>query len=370
MKLIIKFCVILMNILYAFFKIFPIKNNRIVFISRQSDNPSLDFRILKKELEKDYHLEVIIITKKMKKNVKDILKNINIIIKQMHYLATSKVCVTDGYNIPISVLKHKKELTIIQIWHSLGAIKKFGLQSINTKKQKNIANVLRMHKNYDYIIVGSDEMKKYFSLAFGYDKEKLFSIGLPRLDYLSNYDKINKKKIYSKYPIFKKKKVILYVPTFRDNDDYKINELIAATDLKKYILVVKKHPNMSYEIEKKEGVYTCDDFTSLQLLSVSDHVITDYSAISIEAARLDKPVYLYVYDIDEYKNNPGINLNLDKMLPGYVFKDEKKLYNAISKEKYDMDVISKFKKKYVCNDKGTVTKELAEFIVEKGKIEV
>ena len=46
----------------------------------------------------------------------------------MYYLATSKVCVLDGYCIPASILKHKKKLKIIQIWHASGAIKKFGYQ--------------------------------------------------------------------------------------------------------------------------------------------------------------------------------------------------------------------------------------------------
>jgi len=305
----------------------------------------------------------------MNKNSKEILKNINTLIKEMYYLATSKVCITDGYNIPISVLTHKKDLIIIQIWHSLGAIKKFGYQSLNTDRKKEIASLLKMHKNYNYIISGSKEMTRYFSKAFGYKKEVFYPLGLPRLDYILNYNEINKKKIYSAYPEFKKKKIILYVPTFRDNNYYKINELIKAINLKKYVLIIKIHPNMSYKIAEEKNVYTCEDFTSLQLISVADHIITDYSAISIEAAILEKPVYLYVYDIEEYKRNPGINLDLKKMLPKYVFKNEKDLYEKLSKEKYDKKIIKAFKEKYVCNDKGTVTNNLVQFIIEKGGIE-
>lgn len=352
--------------IYFILKLFPIQN-KIVFISRQTDMPSLDFRMLKKEIEKlDNKVKIVFVTKKMKKNLKAGLKSLKNIFIQMFHLATSKICITDGYNIPVSVLKHKKELKVFQIWHSLGAIKKFGYQTLNTSKKKKVAKVLKMHKNYDYIISGSDAMTKYFAKAFNYDKNKFYSLGLPRIDYILNYTKINKKKIYNKYPVLKNKKIILYTPTFRDNDNYKINEFINSVDLKKYALIVKIHPNMNYKINLKDNVYICNEFTSLQLLSVADYIITDYSAISIEAAILEKPIYLYVYDLNEYSNDPGINIVLNKELPNCVFENAEDLYKSLDKGKYDKSILKGFKDKYVCNCNGTVTHNLAKFILEKG----
>lgn len=358
--------IFVLKFIYLFLKILPIQN-KIVFISRQTDKPSLDFRMLKKEIENiDYDIKIVFVTKKMKKNLKDGITSLRSMFTQMYHLATSKVCVTDGYNIPISVLNHKKQLKVFQIWHSLGAIKKFGYQSLDTPKKKKIAKIFNMHKNYDYITCGSKEMIKYFSKSFGYNKKYFYPIGLPRIDYLLKQTKINRKKIYLKYPKLKNKKIILYTPTFRDNNNYKINELIEAIDLKKYVLIIKTHPNMDYEINYKENVYSCDEFTSLQLLSISNYVITDYSAISIEASVLEKPVYLYVYDLKEYNKNPGINTNLQEDFPNYVFENPKKLYKCLSQENYNADIIKKYKNKYVPNSKGTTTKELAKFIIEKG----
>jgi len=358
--------VYLLKFIYFFFKLFPIKN-KIVFISRQTNKPSLDFRMLKKEINNiDENIKIVFITKKMKKNIKDGMKNLGNIFLQMYHLATSKVCVIDGYNITISALKHKKQLKVFQIWHSLGAIKKFGYQSLNTKKDKKIAKVLKMHKNYNYITCSSKNMIKYFSKSFNYSKEKFVPIGLPRIDYLLKYSKINRKKIYHKYPKFKNKKVILYAPTFRDNDNYKINELINTIDLKKYILIIKVHPNTNYKINYQKNVYTCNEFTSLQLLSIANYVITDYSGISLEAAVMEKPVYLYVYDLKEYSKNPGINIKLKEDLPNYVFENEKELYKKLSTENYDINVIKKYKEKYITNSNGTVTKNLANFIIERG----
>ena len=366
MVFILYLLVFYLNLVYFILKLLPTKN-KIVFISRQTDKPSLDFRLLKKEIETiDKSIKIVFVTKKMKKNLFDGIKNIINIFIQLYHLATSKVCITDGYNISISVLKHKKKLKVFQIWHSLGAIKKFGYQTLNTTKSKKIADILKMHNNYDYITCSSNEMIKYFSKSFNYEKEKFIPIGLPRIDYLLKNVKKNRKKIYSIYPKLKNKKIILYAPTFRDNNYYKINELIEAIDLKKYILIIKIHPNMNYKINYKKNVYTCDEFTTLQLLSIANHVITDYSGISIEASILEKPVYLYVYDLKEYSKNPGININLKKELPNYVFKDEKELYQTLNSNSYDIDVIKKYKQKYVTYCDGLVTKRLAKFIIEKG----
>ena len=356
-----------LNIIYAFFKLFPVQN-KIVFLSRQSDNPSLDFRLLARELKnKDNNIKIVFVTRKTKKNVKDNLKNIKNIFSQMYHLATSKVCITDGYNITISNLKHKKVLKIFQMWHALGAIKKFGYQCLNTPKKRKVAKILHMHRNYDYIFSGSKAMTKYFAKAFNYPENKFVNMGLPRIDYLLTYEKINKNKIYKQYPELIKKKIILYVPTFRENKNYKINELINSIDLNKYALIIKEHPNMQIDKSKNiNNLFYCDNFSSLQLLSIANYVITDYSAISIEAAVLEKPVYLYVYDYEEYKRDPGINIDLYKELPGYVFKDAVSLFKNLDKSKYDLNVIKKFKNKYVCDMNKTVTKNMCSFILERG----
>lgn len=357
---------IFLNVLYFFLKLLPTKN-KIIFISRQSNNPTLDFIMLKNEIEKKCDYKIVMITKKMKKNTKDILKNSDIIFKEMYHLATSKVCITDGYNIPISVLKHKKKLKVFQLWHSLGAIKKFGYQSLNTDKKRKIAKIMNMHKNYDYIISGSQEMTKFFMKAFNYEKDSFCTLGLPRIDYIVNKTNLknNKKSIYKVYPKLKDKKIILYVPTFRDNKNYKINELIDNVN-NNYVLIIKVHPNMNVNIKEKDNVCTCDEFTSLELLSIADYVITDYSAIAIEASILEKPIYLYCYDYEEYSKYPGINTNLRKDLKGYIFTDSKKMFRKIEKQEYDINIIKAYKDKYVCDTTGNVTSNLADFIIERG----
>ena len=51
---------------------------------------------------------------------------IPVLLGQMAAIASSKAVVIDTYCIAVSLLKQRKETEIIQIWHALGALKRFG----------------------------------------------------------------------------------------------------------------------------------------------------------------------------------------------------------------------------------------------------
>jgi len=333
-------------------------------LSRQDNKPSIDFEYIINEIHHKYpEKEIIVLTKRMEKtNIKQIISYMFHPFVQMHYLATSKICIIDGYQITVSVLKHKKSLKVIQIWHSLAAIKKFGYQTLYTKKDQIIAKLMCMHKNYDAIVSGSEEMKRFFSKAFNYPEDKFITCGLPRIDYLLKTEKNNKKKVYKEYPELKKEKIVVYVPTFRTYDEYKFAELIEAFSNTNYKLIVKKHPRTKVLIDDK---YTYDKCSSLEFLSVADYVITDYSAAAIEAAILNKPILLYVYDYEKYCELEGVNTNLFEDLPGYVFKDAKDLVKCLKTTKYDQKVLDKYREKYITVCDGTSTEKLVKYIMEE-----
>ena len=364
-KYLIRVNIFILNCIYIIFKILPTNRNKIFFLSRQSNKPSIDFRKLMGNLNENYDFKIVVMTKRVEKNLKDVLtKNILISFRQMYHLATSKVCIVDGYNITVSVLKHKKNLKIFQIWHSLGAIKKFGYQSLVTEKQKVIAKEMFMHKNYDYILSESKETTNYLQKSFGYDKDKFIIGTLPRVDYLKEHSQINKNKIYQKYPNFKNKKIVLYAPTFRPNNNYKIKDVIEKFSDKNYILILKLHPNIKEKYQSNNNVYLCNEFSTLQLLSVANYVITDYSGLSLEASVLNKQIYIYAYDYDEYKKNPGINIDLKKEFRKYFFTDIEDLYDLIGK-RYNKKIVSDYCNKYIEIQKD-VTNKLVDEIVVRG----
>lgn len=354
---------VILKIVYFFFKMFKTKKNRIIFLSRQDNKPSIDFIYLIDDINKRYpEYEIKVLTRRLEKNnPKQIIRSLFDPFIQSFYLATSSICIIDGYQIPVSCLHHKSDLKIIQIWHSLGAIKMFGYQTLNTKYDQKMAKLMCMHKNYDAIISPSSEMSKYFAKAFNNPIEKFVNIGLPRIDYLLKTAKQNRNTVYKRYPKLKNKKVILYAPTFRVYDEYKIDELIEEfKNSTKWELIVKIHPRMKVHVPKK---YTYDKVSSLEALSVADYVITDYSAISLEASILNKPVVLYTYDEEKYREYEGINTDLDNDWPGYNFKDAKSIAKFIKSNKYDKKILKDYCDKYIRYKDGSVTRRLTDYII-------
>lgn len=356
-----KLFIFCLNVIYFFFKLFPTNNKKIFFLSRQSNEISLDYKMLIEEINKSFpDYKVVTFTKMMGKTFKDKISYIKYLFIQMYHLATSKTCVIDGYNVTVSILKHKKKLKIIQIWHALGAIKKFGYQTLDKQDgtSSKMAKTMKMHKNYSLIVTGSKAMIPYFSEAFNQDKEKFINCGLPRVDYILKESSKNKKKILKKYPNLKEKKIILYVPTFRKKEQYYTQKLYDSIDHEKYELIIKGHP-----IKKLETTNVEKEFTSLELLSIADYIITDYSAISIEASILEKPLYFYLYDLEEYEKTTGLNIDLKKEMPGCCFKNPKGIIKSIEEDSYDLKKVKKFKEKYIDNLTKDSTKKLVRYIV-------
>lgn len=371
-----------LRIIYFFIKLFTKSKKRVFMISRQFDDVPLNYKLLKEELNNN-SIESVVICKKVPTGLNSLMRNekkdINIMseilkifgyyfnmYKQMHYIATSKIIITDGYNITVSLLNHKKSTCVIQLWHSLAAIKKFGYQTIGYPDGMNpkVAKMLCMHRNYNYVISGSKAMNKYFSEAFDIDISKVLDIGTPMIDYYLNQNDDVKNKIYKEYPILKKKINLLYAPTFRSDGSNNVNDLIKNIDTKKYNLIVSLHPK---DIAKKNDKIICIDknkYNTFDFIKVADYVITDYSAVSVDSCIFNKRVILYLYDYEKYKRENGVNIDLFKELPGCTFKNIKDMVSMLDNNNYNDKAYQAFRKKYITNLNGGCTKKLIKLIKE------
>jgi len=357
---------ILLNIIYFFIKLCPTKN-KIVMLSRQHDKTSMDFELIKKEItNRDTNIKTEILCKTIKKGLKNKIIYCFYILKCMYHIATSKVCIIDGYSIPISILKHKKHLIVIQIWHASGAIKKFGYQILEQKegRKSEIAKAMNMHKNYSYVMAPSKETAKFYSEAFKIEKNKIFINSLPRIDYLLDKSLTEEKikEFYKQYPTYKNKKTILYVPTFRKNNDCTeiINKIVECIDFKKYNLIIKLHP---LDITPDKELYTVDKkYDTYDLLKIADYVITDYSSIAFEASLLKKQLYFYMYDIEDYTEKRGLNFNIFKEMSSSTKNNINEIIELIENEQYDYKQLENFKVKYMGDDNSNSTSKLIDFI--------
>lgn len=360
-----------MEIIYFFIKLFTKQKNKVTMLSRQTDSINLDFRLLRDEIkncEEGENIEVKILCKKIPKNIWGRIKYCFFIIKNMYHIAESKVCVVDGYNIPISALKHKKGLEIIQIWHAMGAIKKFGFQVIGRKEGSTtkIARIMKMHANYTCVTCTSQATRKFYAEAFKTDINKIKVLGMPRLDYvLGKNNEIDKnvEKLLKQYPKLKNKPIILYVPTFRKKETIDIDKVINEIDEERYNLIIRLHPLDETKVDKK---YIIDkEYSTYDLLKVADFVVTDYSAIAFETAALNKPLYFYLYDIRKYSRKRGVNIDLETEMKDCTRISFDEIMKLINSEEYNFEELRKFREKYVETFDTDNTKRIANYIIEK-----
>ena len=367
MTFLIKAGIFLMQCIYAVLKIFPCKNNRVLFLSRQSDVLSLDFVMLKNELLKqNKQISVIAICSRMDDTKKHLIRFCWHAFCSMYYLSTSSVCVIDAYWPTVSLLNHKKSLTIIQMWHALGKIKKSGYQTLGKEsgRSKKTADLLQMHRNYDLVIAGGQAWNRYYEESFRVSADKIVNIGLPRIDFLIQKESENREKVLKIYPDFVHKTVILYAPTFRRNINSSASweEFIEFIDFSKYVVIVKGHPNQQIKSNNK-NILECSEFSAVELLAVCDFLVTDYSAIAIEGAILNKKTFYYLYDYDEYVQKNGLNVDPFDSMPSCTFRSGKKLADVLQSGYYDYAELEAYRKKYLPEELGTSTVKLAKIII-------
>src|SRR5699024_7978433 len=123
------------------------------------------------------------------------------------------------------------------------------------------------------------------------------------------------------------KKVILYAPTWRDNEyhsvgNYKFNLKLDLHQMRErlghnYIILFRLHYLVSDKIElsgyEDFAVNVSDALDIQELYMISDILITDYSSVFFDYANLKRPIIFFTYDIEEYRNN----------LRGFYFDFEK-----------------------------------------------
>lgn len=265
-------------------------------------------------------------------------------------------------------LKFKNKNTVyINTWHGT-AIKKMGKDAPNNAFQFKTSkyNVMYAQSKYDIEV---------FSNAFELPKYIFALVGLPRNDELFNVDENEVQKIRKKLDIPKNKKVILYAPTFREYNRDKNGCIIAPPiDLKKwknklsknYILLFRAHyeVNNVLGIKNDDFIYNMSDYDNLnELMKISDILISDYSSIIFDYSILNRPIFSYAYDYEEYKNKRGMYIDIKTELPNGICEKEEELLEKIVNCNFEEEKnkTKKFFKKYIQND-GNARKYIDEIV--------
>ena len=333
----------LYNAVYAVLKLRPMQK-KVVMISRQSNSQRPDFEQLGAEIEaRDPGVRLVYLCREMGDTPLELLRYCFHLLHCAAELSTAHVCIIDGYCIPVSVLHHRKELRVVQVWHALGAIKKFGRQALS--------------------VPGGRDKE-----AFGVSADKMRVTGVPRVDAILKMNRARcRRRFFAAYPELRGQKIVLYAPTFRDGEQMpEIEPLITAAEKMGMLLIVRLHPLDRERLERCRVLpkfRECPEFGTFTLMAVADAVITDYSAISIEASLIKKPVYFYVYDLERYKETRGLNFDPLAEMPHCAFTKAEPLVDCILHTPYDYEKLTAFRKEFVETDDTNNTQRCVDLIM-------
>ncbi|CAM4002681.1 CDP-glycerol glycerophosphotransferase family protein [Mesobacillus zeae] len=272
------------------------------------------------------------------------------------YLAMAKYWVS---NIVFPVQRKREGNVYLQTWHGT-PLKRLGFD-IDIVGPETLAreNFYIESRNWDYLLSANRYSSEIFKRAFKFEKEML-EVGYPLNDIFYQND-LNSKvsSIKERLGIPADKKVILYAPTWRDNEmsGSWAHSFQLKFDLERYyeklnddyVLLLRMHHLISDALtidEKyKDFVYDASKYEDIQELYIaSDLLITDYSSVFFDYANSRRPILFYAYDYQEYKDNVrGFYLDMEEDLPGPVIQDDIQLLDAIMNID---DIHEQYKDKY------------------------
>lgn len=282
----------------------------------------------------------------------------------------------------------KKSQTFFQCWHGT-PLKRLGYDLKNTKNatnsQKEIYSKYKTDaKKFRYLLspsaFASEKFISAWNLRIAGKENCIFETGYPRNDYLITYSHEDVQQIKTKLGLIGcDKKIILYAPTWRDNEHdsatgFTYNTKVDFDKLRdelsdKFIILFRAHylVSNSFDFEKYNGfVYDVSHYDDInELYVVSDMLITDYSSVFFDYANLKRPIIFYMYDYEFYKEElRGFYIDM-RELPGEIVHTDDDLIKEIYKATEHFEYREKYKAfndKYNCLDDGKAAKRVVEML--------
>jgi CDP-glycerol glycerophosphotransferase len=271
-------------------------------------------------------------------------------------------------------LVKKEGQVYIQTWHGSLGIKK--LDADVEQFQQNTEWVERSKQDaamMDYLLTNSRFEEKTLGRALWF-KNTILKFGHPRNDIFFRDQSIIRKKIREYYGIDDNKKIMLYVPSFRDNNDlswfiidyHKVLDALNKRFGGDWVFVIRFHPRVklpSVNINNRKCINATDYPDIQELLAGSDAAISDYSSCIYDFCLSKKPAFIFAPDIEKYNNMRGFYYPLEAT-PFPVSHTNAELKSSI--ENFNVSLFEKkcenFLKNKGCYEDGHAAERVVDLI--------
>ncbi|MFC5465629.1 CDP-glycerol glycerophosphotransferase family protein [Lederbergia graminis] len=281
-----------------------------------------------------------------------------------------------------------KGVVYLQTWHGtplkrLAAdMNEVHMAKTNTEEYKK--GFLKEAKKWDYLVSPNAYSTEIFKRAFQFNGTML-ETGYPRNDFLfTSNDEESIKEIKQSVNLPLDKKIILYAPTWRDNQYHDLGKykFDLQMDLQKmkdelgedYIILLRLHYLVAENLDIKEFQGFVYDFSNhkdiRELYVIADLLITDYSSVFFDYGNLRRPMIFFVYDLEEYRDQiRGFYYDFEAKAPGPLVRTTEEIIRVIQ----DIDEngfspsasIEAFYEKFCYLEDGNATKRVVDAVFKQ-----
>lgn len=359
----------------------PIQNNKIVFRCSSGAyccNPKAIAEEIRKQ-NLPYEL-VFVVNKNILNYLDSYPSDIRLVMQgtsqALKEYATAKIWIENERR--VNYIKQgffkRPEQIYIQTFHGSLGIKKTGEERTDIKKSCFTLPKLDA-KEIDFLISNGTWTTNFFKKIF-WNNGKILEVGHPRNDIFFKENSHIKAKVYEYFNIPTNKKIVLYAPTLREDEDIScysldFNKLQMALSKKfggEWIVMLRLHPLI---VDLKDNLKL--DFTNIidatyysdiqDLLVSSDCLITDYSSCVYDYIHQYKPAFVYATDITKYDNNRGFQYSLSETPFSIAANNDELVANIqnFNNETYQKRV-KDFIKGKGCIDNGQASEKIVNLI--------
>lgn len=252
--------------------------------------------------------------------------------------------------------KGKKQY-YIQTWHGF-PLKRIEKDAGDALPPDYIEAAKKDSSMADLFVSNSGFLSDIYRNGFWYSGE-IIEGGFPRNDILVLGDNEKAEKARKTLKLDKNKKYLLYAPTFRKGMgievyDIDYNRCVNALESRfggAWSILIKLHPNMAKKASEMnlnpDFCVNVSDYPDIQnLYLLSDAMISDYSSVMFDYIATEKPCFLYVNDLSDYKDDRNFyfdieklpfmraenNRELEEIIKGFDAKSHKNRLEAFTKE--------------------------------------
>ncbi|WP_165975448.1 bifunctional glycosyltransferase family 2 protein/CDP-glycerol:glycerophosphate glycerophosphotransferase [Actinomadura rubrisoli] len=239
---------------------------------------------------------------------------------------------------------------VLQTWHGT-PLKKIGkdIKEVHFAYAPGMKKALQAKSTgpaipeWSHLLSPNPFSTEIFRRAFAFQGE-IIEAGYPRNDLMHSPEaEAVAKDVRTRLGIPEGKRVVLYAPTWRDDQYYSKGryKFDMRLDLERaraalgddHVLLVRLHTNVVDGIAEDPGGFVRDvslypDITELYL--ISDMMISDYSSVMFDYANTGRPMLFFTYDLADYRDRlRGFYFDFEAEAPGPLVETSDDLIEAI-----------------------------------------